>query len=252
MFTPGKSLLFLVLASFSALTFSHESSNFVDVAKTNMASVATVIVTKRKTKSDDSPENKIELPKVSEQSRLKGFFDDFFQFARKQIATGSGVAVSTDGKIITAAHLVNNSKKVVVEIGGKRYSKAKILYKDAESDIALIKIDAKELQVPKIGSSDALHVGEWVLTIGAPFGLELSVSQGIVSYLNRKLSPSSNIKYVQTDVAVNPGNSGGPLFNTRGELVGINSQIFSSTGEFQGVSFAVPVEAALEVVGDFL
>jgi len=160
---------------------------------------------------------------------------------------GSGFIVSPDGIIITNAHVVKDAKEVTVKLTDRRELRAKVLGADAKTDIAVLKVEARNLPVVKIGSSDALNVGEWVLAIGSPFGFENTVTAGVVSAKNRALPDDSAVPFIQTDVPVNPGNSGGPLFNARGEVVGINSQIYSRTGGYQGVSFAIPIDLASKV-----
>ncbi|WP_198971952.1 DegQ family serine endoprotease [Xylophilus sp. ASV27] len=160
---------------------------------------------------------------------------------------GSGFIVSPDGIIITNAHVVKDAKEVTVKLTDRRELRAKVLGTDAKTDIAVLKVDARNLPVVRLGSSDALNVGEWVLAIGSPFGFENTVTAGVVSAKNRALPDDSAVPFIQTDVAVNPGNSGGPLFNARGEVVGINSQIYSRTGGYQGVSFAIPIDLASKV-----
>ena len=159
---------------------------------------------------------------------------------------GSGFIISSDGTILTNAHVVDGASEVTVKLTDRREFKAKVLGSDKMSDIAVIKIDAKNLPVVALGSSEKLNVGEWVVAIGSPFGFENSVTAGIVSAKARAL-PTDSYPFIQTDVPVNPGNSGGPLFNLNGEVVGINSQIFSESGGFQGISFAVPIDLALHV-----
>jgi serine protease Do len=160
---------------------------------------------------------------------------------------GSGFIVSADGTILTNAHVVKGAKEVTVKLTDRREYQAKVLGADPRTDIAVLKIDAKNLPVVKIGSPANLQSGEWVLAIGSPFGFENTVTAGVVSAKGRSLPSDSAVSFIQTDVAVNPGNSGGPLFNTRGEVVGINSQIYSRTGGYQGVSFAIPIDLAQRI-----
>src|ERR1700722_7519389 len=152
---------------------------------------------------------------------------------------GSGFIVRSDGVILTNAHVVNGATDVTVRMTDRREYTAKVIGVDTKSDIAVIKINAKDLPVVKLGDSRGLKVGEWVLAIGAPFGFENSATAGIVSAKGRTLD-SGYVPFIQTDVPINPGNSGGPLFNMKGEVVGINSQIYSRSGGYQGVSFSIP------------
>jgi serine protease Do len=162
-------------------------------------------------------------------------------------AQGSGFIVSPDGIIMTNAHVVKDAKEVTVKLTDRREFRAKVLGADAKTDIAVLKIDAKDLPTLALGNTKNLKVGEWVLAIGSPFGFESTVTAGVVSAKGRSLPDDSYVPFIQTDVAVNPGNSGGPLLNTRGEVVGINSQIYSRSGGYQGVSFAIPIDVAVQV-----
>jgi len=160
---------------------------------------------------------------------------------------GSGFIVSPDGVILTNAHVVQDADEVTVKLADRREFRAKVLGSDPKTDVAVLKIDAKNLPVVPLGNSRNLQVGEWVLAIGSPFGLESTVTAGVVSATGRSLPSDTNVPFIQTDVAINPGNSGGPLFNTRGEVVGINSQIYSQTGGYMGMSFAIPMDVAVRI-----
>ncbi len=160
---------------------------------------------------------------------------------------GSGFIVDPNGIILTNAHVVRDANEVTVKLTDHREFRAKVLGSDPVTDVAVLKIDAKNLPTVPLGKIGDVKVGDWVLAIGAPFGFENSATAGIVSAKGRSLPDESSVPFIQTDVAVNPGNSGGPLFNTRGEVVGINSQIFSHTGGYQGLSFAIPIDVAVRV-----
>lgn len=160
---------------------------------------------------------------------------------------GSGFIVSGDGYILTNAHVVDGADEVTVRLTDKREFKAKMIGADKRTDIALLKINATGLPVVKLGDPAQLKVGEWVVAIGSPFGFDNSVTAGIVSAKGRSLPQENYVPFIQTDVAINPGNSGGPLFNMRGEVVGINSQIYSRSGGYMGVSFAIPIDVAMEI-----
>ena len=160
--------------------------------------------------------------------------------------TGSGFIISADGLILTN-HLVDGADEIKVRLTDNREFTGKVLGSDAKTDIAVVKIDAKDLPYLTMGNSDELKVGEWVAAIGSPFGLDNTVTSGIVSAKSRKLPSDQYVPFIQTDVAVNPGNSGGPLFNMKGEVVGINSQIFSTSGGFMGLSFAIPSNLAMQI-----
>ncbi|HMY48477.1 MAG TPA: Do family serine endopeptidase [Rhodocyclaceae bacterium] len=160
---------------------------------------------------------------------------------------GSGFIVSSDGYVLTNAHVVDSADEIVVKLTDKREFRARLIGADARSDIALLKIEASGLPRVAFGDPARLRVGDWVVAIGAPFGFENSVTAGIVSAKGRALPQENFVPFIQTDVAINPGNSGGPLFNMKGEVVGINSQIYSRTGGFMGLSFAIPIDVAMDV-----
>lgn len=181
-------------------------------------------------------------------------FSEFFrrfapdQQPRAMHGLGSGFIISADGYVLTNAHVVANASDVTVRLAqDKREYKAKVIGSDKRTDVALLKIDAKGLPTVKLGNSSKLQPGEWVAAIGSPFGFDNTITAGIVSATQRTLPDESFVPFIQTDVAVNPGNSGGPLLNTQGEVVGINSLILSGTGGYMGLSFAIPIEVALDV-----
>ncbi|MDP3539727.1 MAG: DegQ family serine endoprotease [Azonexus sp.] len=167
------------------------------------------------------------------------------EFENKSL--GSGFIISSDGYILTNAHVVDGADEVTVRLTDKREFKAKTIGADKRTDVALIKIEASGLPAVKLADTSQLKVGEWVVAIGSPFGFDNSVTAGIVSAKGRSLPQENYVPFIQTDVAINPGNSGGPLFNMRGEVVGINSQIYSRSGGYMGVSFAIPIDVAMEV-----
>lgn len=160
---------------------------------------------------------------------------------------GSGFIISADGFILTNAHVVDSAAEILVRLTDKREFKAKVIGADKRTDVALIKIAATSLPVVRMGDPAALKVGEWVVAIGSPFGFDNSVTAGIVSAKGRSLPQENFVPFLQTDVAINPGNSGGPLFNMKGEVVGINSQIYSRSGGFMGISFAIPIDVAMDI-----
>lgn len=160
---------------------------------------------------------------------------------------GSGFIISTDGYILTNAHVIEGADEINVKLTDKREFKAKVIGADKRTDVALIKIEGGGLPAVRFGDPNKLKVGEWVLAIGSPFGFENTVTAGIVSAKGRSLPQENFVPFIQTDVAINPGNSGGPLFNLRGEVVGVNSQIYSRTGGFMGLSFAIPADVALDI-----
>lgn len=160
--------------------------------------------------------------------------------------TGSGFILESNGYILTNAHVVDGATNIYVTLTDKREFKAKLIGSDPRTDVALVKIDAKDLPKLSIGDSSKVRVGEWVLAIGSPFGLDNSVTAGIVSAKGRETNDSIT-PFIQTDVAINPGNSGGPLINTKGEVIGINSQIYSKSGGYMGISFAIPIDEAIRI-----
>ena len=195
-----------------------------------------------------------EIPEAPEGN---GPFNDFLRryFGEDELppeffdnkSLGSGFLVSPDGYILTCAHVVENATEILVRLTDRREFTAKVIGADRRSDVALLKIDATGLPQVRIGDPEKVRVGEWVLAIGSPFGFESSATAGIVSAKGRSLPRENYVPFIQTDVAINPGNSGGPLFNLKGEVIGINSQIYSRTGGFMGLSFAVPIDIAMQV-----
>lgn len=169
-----------------------------------------------------------------------------------ELSGGSGFILSPDGLILTNAHLIDGAKEITVNLVDKRSFKAKLIGSDAKTDIALLKIEAKDLPTLRIGDSNHVKVGEWVAAIGSPFGLDNTMTAGIVSALSRNLPSEQYTPFIQTDVPVNPGNSGGPLFNMKGEVVGINSQIVTTSNGFQGLSFAIPINLAMQIKDQLL
>ena len=206
--------------------------------------------------------------KVKGQSGMPDFpgldpNDPFYEFFRhfripqqrgeQQVrGQGSGFIVREDGIVLTNAHVIDGADEVTVRLNDKREFKAKVLGADKATDVAVLRIEARNLPTVKIGSSANTRVGEWVLAIGSPYGFESSASAGIVSAKSRSLPDDNYVPFIQTDVAVNPGNSGGPLFNMAGEVIGINSQIYSRTGGYQGLSFAIPIDVAVSVQDQIL
>lgn len=220
---------------------------------------AVVNVSTRQTVSPEqsgSPHG-LQIPDLPEGSPWDDLFRHFFDGPQgpdpgpegfEGRSLGSGLIVESDGYIITNNHVVDGADEIMVRLNDRRELKAEVVGTDKRSDIALLKVDAADLPVVKIGNSRDLKVGEWVMAIGSPFGFDHSVSVGVVSAVGRSLPSENYVPFIQTDVAINPGNSGGPLFNLDGEVVGINSQIYSRTGGFMGLSFAIPVDVAMNVV----
>jgi len=194
------------------------------------------------------------MPDISEDDPFYEFFRRFGPIPRngprefESQSAGSGFVIASDGYIVTNAHVVDSADEVTVRLADRREFTAKVIGSDKRSDVALIKIDAKDLPKVTIGDPDKLRVGEWVVAIGKPFGLENTMTAGIVSAKGRDLPQENLVPFIQTDVAINPGNSGGPLFNLRGEVVGINSLIYSRTGGYMGLAFAIPIDVAMNTV----
>ncbi|MCB1860241.1 MAG: DegQ family serine endoprotease [Gammaproteobacteria bacterium] len=246
----------LLLFWLSANTQARSLPDFVDLAKKNSPSVVNISTKQRKSVSNRFRHD-FRIPDLPEDSPLNEFFERFFGQeggqgdAPREYDTqslGSGFVISSDGYILTNTHVVEDADEVIVRLSDRREFVAQTVGKDKRSDVALLKIEASELPVVKIGSTKELAVGEWVLAIGSPFGFDHSVTAGIVSAKGRNLPNENYVPFIQTDVAINPGNSGGPLFNLDGEVVGVNSQIFSRTGGYMGLSFAIPIEMAMNVV----
>ncbi len=196
-----------------------------------------------------------EEPSEPDTGQFNDFFHHYFgeEGAPEYLdskSLGSGFIISSDGYILTCAHVVENAREIIVKLTDRREYTASIVGTDQRSDIALLKINATGLPKLTIGAPDKLRVGEWVVAIGSPFGFENSATSGIVSAKRRSLPKESYVPFIQTDVAINPGNSGGPLFNMKGEVVGINAQIYSRTGGFMGLSFAVPIDLAMQIVSE--
>ncbi len=245
----------LVALTFLALSLPASARmlpDFVPLAEEHSPAVVNIATTRER----ENP-HRSQMPDF-EGSPFEDLFERFFggpggegprgpeRFERNSL--GSGFIYTEDGYIITANHVVEGASEVVVHLSDRRVFDAEIVGKDPQSDVALLKIDAENLPTLKLGSSSDLKVGEWVLAIGSPFGFDHSVTAGIVSAKGRSLPSENYVPFIQTDVAINPGNSGGPLLNLDGEVIGINAQIYSRTGGFMGLSFAVPIEMVGDVV----
>ena len=221
--------------------------NFADIAAANGPAVVNVTVV-AKAEGSEVVES---MPKIDPNNPFFEFFRKFnFQIPRGGVparGTGSGFIVSPDGVILTNAHVIGDATDVSVKLTDRREFKAKVIGIDQPSDVAVLKIPATNLPTVTLDLADDVKVGQWVLAIGSPFGFENSVTSGIVSAKYRSFGEKSYVPFIQTDVAVNPGNSGGPLINAKGQVVGINSQIYSQTGGYQGLSFAIPISVALHV-----
>ena len=226
--------------------------DFTKLVEENSAAVVNISTT-QKVKHPMMPHG-FQMPDIPEDSPWGDFLRRFFGEDGGQMeefetqSLGSGFIIDQDGYVVTNNHVVKNAEEIIVRLSDRRELPAKIIGSDPRSDVALLKVDADKLPVVKIGKSHDLKVGEWVMAIGSPFGFDHSVSVGVVSAIGRNLPSENYVPFIQTDVAINPGNSGGPLFNLDGEVVGINSQIYSRTGGFMGLSFAIPVDVAMDAV----
>lgn len=232
--------------------------DFTDLVKANRAAVVNIGTTSKPDKEFEGPRGAPGIPGVPDDNALQDFFRKFFgeegrggggRRSPEQLSSlGSGFIISEDGYVISNYHVVREADEVIVRMSDRREYVAEIIGTDPRSDIAVLKIEAdKPLPSLKLGKSAALEVGEWVLAIGSPFGFDHSVTAGIVSAKGRSLPNENYVPFIQTDVAINPGNSGGPLFNLDGEVVGVNSQIYSRTGGFMGLSFAIPIDVVMNV-----
>ena len=244
-------LIIAAIATSPTVALASDLPDFTELVEANAASVVNISTIRHREPSADQPRSRNE--------ELDEFFRRFFPpgsggrtpqpFVRPR-SLGSGFLLG-DGFILTNNHVVDGADEILVRFSDRRELNAEIVGTDPRSDLALLEVDATDLPSVKLGDSKSPKVGEWVLAIGSPFGFDYSVTAGIVSAKGRSLPTELNenyVPYIQTDVAINPGNSGGPLFNLRGEVVGINSQIYSNSGGFMGVSFAIPINVAMEVV----
>ncbi len=240
---------FLSIFALNVAAQGRELPDFTDLVDKHGPAVVNVSTTQTIRGNRAFPQ----FPELDEDDPMFEFFKRFIprqpgmprDFQNKSL--GSGFIISPDGYILTNAHVVDSADEILVKLTDKREFKAKVIGTDKRTDVALIKIEANGLPAVKMGDPGKLRVGEWVVAIGSPFGFESSVTAGIVSAKGRALPQENFVPFIQTDVAINPGNSGGPLFNMKGEVVGINSQIYSRTGGYMGVAFAIPIDVAMEV-----
>ncbi len=245
----------LISIAFCNLAYAeHGLPDFTKLVENNAGAVVNISTTKQQSTRRALPPN-VDIPDMPQDGPLGDFLEKFFGGQQgphedyfNSRSLGSGFIVSVDGYVVTNHHVVKGADEIIVKLSDRRQLEAKLIGSDPRSDIALLKIDAKDLPVVKLGSANDLKVGQWVLAIGSPFGFDHSATSGIVSAKGRSLPNENYVPFIQTDVAINPGNSGGPLFNLHGEVVGINSQIYSRTGGFMGLSFAIPVEVAMDVI----
>lgn len=247
---------FMMLLAWAMLSFNVQARDLPDFTELVADNGDAVVNISTRNKNEQTPASMIppglELP---EGSGIDDFFKKFFDgpggmppTPRESESLGSGFVLSSDGFILTNHHVIKDAEEIIVRFSDRTEMEAELLGSDERSDVALLKVEATGLKAVKLGDSNKLKVGEWVLAIGSPFGFDYSATAGIVSALGRSLPSDSYVPFIQTDVAINPGNSGGPLFNLKGEVIGINSQIYSRTGGFMGVSFAIPIDTVMNVV----
>jgi len=244
----------LFIGLLSAPLSAQQLPDFTQMVEQYGPAVVNISTTGKKVDKKDNPIYR-GIPGIPEDNPLHDFFRRFFDednklFEEGQPSTslGSGFIISSDGYVVTNNHVIEDADEIIVRLTDRREFTAELIGADKRSDVALLKVAAANLPIVKLGSSSSLKVGEWVLAIGSPFGFEHSVTAGIVSAKGRSLPSDTYVPFIQTDVAINPGNSGGPLFNLDGEVIGVNSQIYSRTGGFMGLSFAIPVDVMKNVV----
>ncbi|MDG2174634.1 MAG: Do family serine endopeptidase [Gammaproteobacteria bacterium] len=248
-------LVTMLAVCFSTVTTAQELPDFTSLVEDNASAIVNVNTIRRSNRSADDDERMEDLLDYLRErfgDRLPENPEEELRGFDQRPALGSGFIISDDGYIITNHHVIDEAKEITITLNDRREYQAEIVGSDVNSDLALLKIDAANLKPVVLGNSSELKVGEWVLAIGSPMGLRFSVAQGIISFMGRNIPNGSSgnyVSFIQTDVAINPGNSGGPLFNLAGEVIGINSQIFTSTGGSMGLSFAIPVDVAKNVVG---
>jgi serine protease Do len=252
-FNPFRVALVMLLAFwFTASVNAAELPDFTDLVKESSAAVVNISTT-------TSPQGSANanVPFTQDQlQQMPEFFRRFFESpdgmgpgqSGPRRSMGSGFIVSKDGYVLTNNHVVDGAEEIIVRLSDRRELEATVVGTDPRSDLAVLKVEATDLPVVRLGDSSELEVGEWVVAIGSPFGFDHTVTAGIVSAKGRALPSENYVPFIQTDVAINPGNSGGPLFNLEGEVVGINSQIYTRSGGFMGVSFAIPVDVAMNVL----
>ena len=252
---PGRMALLLTLlaAATAAATASAQIlPDFTRLVDENAGAIVNVSTIRRDERTAENEERLDEILRYYFGDKLPNIPEDQRREFGQPPALGSGFLISEDGYLITNHHVIEDAAEISITLNDRREFAAEVIGSDVSSDLALLKIDATGLTPARLGDSANLKVGEWVLAIGSPMGLRFSVAAGIISYMGRNIPNGSGgnyVSFIQTDVAINPGNSGGPLFNLDGEVIGINSQIFTNTGGSMGLSFAIPVDVAKNVVG---
>ena len=249
--------LSVFLLSFWSFSTWAQLPDFVDMVKANGGAVVNISTTQKAPAGAESGacEDVPQFPEGAIPPELEELLRRFNEqqggggaAPKEARSLGSGFIISADGYVLTNHHVVKDATEIVVKLSDRRELVAKLIGSDARTDVAVLKIDARDLPTVTIGAPDKLQVGEWVLAIGSPFGFDQSVTAGIVSAKGRSLPGGNYVPFIQTDVAINPGNSGGPLFNMEGKVVGINSQIYSRTGGSMGLSFSIPMDVVMNVV----
>ncbi|WP_220495468.1 DegQ family serine endoprotease [Oceanospirillum sediminis] len=239
-------LSLLIMGLFSSLSMAYSLPDFTELVEESAPAVVNISTVRE-------PDNSRHPMAGIDQENLPEIFRHFFgnpggsPRGEPQQSLGSGFIISDDGYILTNNHVVEGADKIIVRLSDRREMEAQVIGLDKRTDLALLKVSANKLPVVELGDSSELKAGEWVLAIGSPFGFDHSVTAGIVSAVNRSLPNENYVPFIQTDVAINPGNSGGPLFNLDGKVVGINSQIYTRSGGFMGLSFAIPIDVAMNV-----
>jgi len=253
-----KVLSFVVVCLLAIPAQARDLPDFTRLVEKYGAAVVNISTTQKIKHPPRTPKHKMPAPGEVPEGPFGDLFRHFFgeeggpgggdsdDFDSKSL--GSGFIISEDGYVLTNYHVIKDANEVIVRLNDRRELEATLVGSDQRSDLAVLKVKAKNLPVVKIGDSDKLKVGEWVLAIGSPFGFDHSVTAGIVSAKGRSLPRENYVPFIQTDVAINPGNSGGPLFNLDGKVIGINSQIYSRTGGFMGLSFAIPINMVMNIV----
>jgi serine protease Do len=253
---PLAMMLLSALLVFVPAAGAQDLPDFTDMVRENSPAVVNISTTQSRSTNRGGMPNVPGMPdpdELPEGHPFRDFMDRFMdeegerQPRRDAQSLGSGFIISEDGYILTNNHVVEDANEIIVRLNDRRQMTAELVGADDRADLALLKVDGEGMPTVETGESSAVEVGEWVLAIGSPFGFEYSVTAGIISAKQRSLPMENYIPFLQTDVAINPGNSGGPLFNLDGEVVGVNSHIYSRSGGFQGISFAIPIELAMDV-----
>ena len=247
-----KNFFVFYLYFFGNLAYSQSLPDFTPLAEKNSPAVVNISTSSKA--SGTGLSQGFNMPDIPENSPFYDFFKKYFGDmpeghgqSQERSSLGSGFIISKDGYVITNHHVVKDADEIIVRLNDRREFIAELVGSDVRSDIAVLKVEGEKLPFLKLADSSKVSVGEWVLAIGSPFGFDYSVTAGIISAIGRSLPNENYVPFIQTDVAINPGNSGGPLFNLDGEVIGVNSQIYSRTGGFMGLSFAVPANVVKNV-----